>query len=145
MKTVGEKIRDRRIRMNLTQTELAEMAEVSLRTISKYEKAGVVPSVQNLRRLCKVLGVSEAYLRSPEIEDESYGLEEEPYVETARNAYGTRGASEMQSLLEANKAMLAGGSVPQEDKDLFFQAIMEAYLETKQAAKEKFTPKKYRE
>ena len=37
--------------------------------------------------------------------------------------------------------MMAGGSVPQEDKDAFFQALMTAYVTAKNAASETFTPK----
>ena len=50
----------------------------------------------------------------------------------------------MQQLLEGVQAMFAGGSTPQEDKDLFFQAVMQAYMETKKDAQERFTPKKYK-
>ncbi len=41
MKSIGEKIRDRRIDLRLTQSELAERVGVSLRTVSKYEKDAV--------------------------------------------------------------------------------------------------------
>ena len=51
---------------------------------------------------------------------------------------------DMQQLLDGVQAMFAGGNTPQEDKDLFFQAVMQAYMETKQDAKQRFTPKKLR-
>ena len=145
MKSIGEKIRDRRIDMKLTQTELAERVEVSLRTINKYEKDVVKPHALNLRRLCAVLGVSEAYLTNPEIEDVTYGLEEAPYVNEVRDAYGKKAGMDMQQLLDGVQAMFAGGSTPQEDKDLFFEAVMRAYMETKADAKERFTPNKYKQ
>ena len=37
MKTTGEKIREGRANLGITQTELAEKIGVTLRTISKYE------------------------------------------------------------------------------------------------------------
>ena len=40
MKTTGEKIREGRANLGITQTELAEKIGVTLRTISKYEKQG---------------------------------------------------------------------------------------------------------
>ena len=144
MKNIGKKIRDRRIDMNLTQTELSERVGVSLRTISKYEKNLVTPHVLNLRRLCTVLGVSEAYLTNPEIEDVTYGLDAAPYVSEVRSAYGKKVGMDMQQLLDGVQTMFAGGSTPQEDKDLFFQAVMQAYMETKQDAKQRFTPKKFK-
>ncbi len=145
MKSIGEKIRDRRIDMKLTQSELADKVEVSLRTINKYEKDVVKPHALNLRRLCTVLGVSEAYLTDPEIDDVTYGLEEAPYVNVVRDTYGKKAGMDMQQLLDGVQAMFAGGSTPQEDKDLFFEAVMRAYMETKQDAKARFTPNKYKQ
>lgn len=145
MKTTGEKIRERRTHLGLTQTELANKIGVTLRTITKYEKQGVMPRGRNLRELAKVLGVSEVYLANEEIEDETYGLEEAPYIDSVRAAYGARGANDMQNLLLQTQAMFAGGDVPQADKDKFFQAVMEAYVATKEDARERFTNKRYKE
>lgn len=50
----------------------------------------------------------------------------------------------MEELLSGVQTMFAGGDIPQEDKDQFFQAVMQAYLECKEEARNKFTPKKYR-
>ena len=144
MKTTGEKIRERRTHLGLTQTELANKIGVTLRTITKYEKQGVMPRGRNLRELAKVLGVSEVYLANEEIEDETYGLEEAPYIDSVRAAYGVKGANDMQNLLLQTQAMFAGGDVPQADKDKFFQAVMEAYVATKEDARERFTNKRYK-
>ena len=124
MKTTGEKIREGRANLGITQTELAEKIGVTLRTISKYEKQGVMPRGANLQKLAEVLGVSIAYLSNDEIVDPAYGLEESPYIESARAVYG--------------------GDVPEEDKELFFQAVTEAYFANKQRASEKFTRKDYK-
>ncbi len=144
MKSISEKIRARRIEMQLTQTELAQKAGITMRTVSKYETGAANPRGLNLHRLSEVLGLSEAYLTNPEIEDPSYGLEEAPYVSEVRSVYGRKAGADMQQLLEGVQAMFAGGSTPQEDKDLFFQAVMQAYMETKKDAQERFTPKKYK-
>ena len=144
VKTLGEKIRERREALGMTQIQLGEMVGITNRTINSYECAGSVPRGHNVSKLCRALKVSEAYLTNPEIEDPSYGLEEAPYIEAVRESYGKKGAMDMQQLLEANQAMFAGGDVPQEDKDKFFEAVMRAYVVTKQDAKATFTPKKYR-
>ena len=140
MKTTGEKIRERRTHLGLTQTELADKIGVTLRTITKYEKQGVMPRGRNLRELAKALGVSELYLSNDEIEDETYGLEEAPFIDS----YGTKGANDMQNLLMQTQAMFAGGDIPQADKDKFFQAVMAAYVATKEDASERFTNKRYK-
>jgi len=144
MKTIGEKIRDRRMDLGKTQDDLAAEVEVSRRTLSKYETDAVTPRGLNMRRLCKVLGVSEAYLTNPEIEDVTYGLEEAPYLDSVREAYGKKAATDLEGLLQGVQAAFAGGDVPQADKDKFFQAVTEAYFATKEDAHERFTPKKYR-
>ena len=43
MKTTGEKIRDRRITLNMTQKDLADQVGTTVRTISSYEAAGSKP------------------------------------------------------------------------------------------------------
>ena len=140
MKTIAEKIRDQRLALDLTQQELADRAGITNRTISNYETGAAKPRGIQLRRLCEVLGITEEYLMNPEIEDPSHGLESAPYVEAVRKNYGRKGARELQELLEANQALFAGGEIPQEDKDLFFNAVMEAYVANKEKASENFTP-----
>lgn len=144
MKTTGEKIRDRRITLNMTQKDLADQVGTTVRTISSYEAAGSKPRGLNLRKLCTVLNVSEAYLLKDEIEDETYGLEEAPYIESARTIYGKKGATDVEQLLTQTRAMFAGGDVPEEDKELFFQAVTEAYFANKKRASETFTRKDYK-
>jgi len=144
MKTTGEKIRERRTHLGLTQTELADKIGVTLRTITKYEKQGVMPRGKNLRELAKVLGVSELYLSKDEIEDETYGLEEAPFIDSARTAYGGKGATDMERLLMQTQAVFAGGDIPQADKDKFFEAVMKAYVATKETASKTFTPQRYK-
>ena len=144
MKTTGEKIKERRITLNMTQKDLADQVGTTVRTISSYEAAGSKPRGLNLRKLCSVLNVSEAYLLKDEIEDETYGLDEAPYIESARATYGKKGADDISRLLLETQAKFAGGEIPEEDKDLFFQAITEAYFANKNKASERFTRKDYK-
>ena len=73
MKTTGEKIREGRANLGITQTELAEKIGVTLRTISKYEKQGVMPRGANLQKLAEVLGVSiEAYFANKQRASEKF-------------------------------------------------------------------------
>ena len=55
MKSTGEKIRDQRRILGMTQRELAEAAGMTNRTVSKYETDMVVPRGMNLKKLCRVL------------------------------------------------------------------------------------------
>ena len=99
MKSTGEKIRDQRRILGMTQQELAEAAGMTNRTVSKYETDMVVPRGMNLKKLCSVLHVSQAYLLTPDIEDPSYGLDEAPYVEAAHETYGKKAANDLEERL----------------------------------------------
>ena len=144
MKSVGTKIREARERMSLVQREISELTGITVRAISNYETDTTRPRGKNLRKICEVLNITPAYLLDSEIEDPAYGKETNDYVESVRNQYGNQGAADVQDLLDGTLAMMAGGDVPQTDKDLFFQAVMEAYVQTRKDASERFTPKKFR-
>ena len=142
MKSIGAKIKEQREINGLSQSEFASKTGLTVRTVSSYETNTSVPRTSNAKRICEVLGVSMAYLLNSEIEDPKYGLDEAPYVDKVRDRYGKVGAKDMEGLLNENAAFLAGGDIPQEDKDKFFQAIMAAYLATKEDASNRFNPHK---
>ena len=50
----------------------------------------------------------------------------------------------MQNRLMQTQALFAGGDIPQEDKDKFFQALMASYVATKKDAKDLFTNTRYK-
>ena len=74
MKTTGEKIRDLRLNLGLTQAELAEMTGITVRSITNYETDAATPRRLQLRKLCEALNTTEDYLLKPEIDDPAYGL-----------------------------------------------------------------------
>lgn len=77
-----------------------------------------------------------------EVDDPKAGLDKELFINNARDLYGYRGAREAELLLERNKALFAGGSLSQEAKDAFFDAIMVAYVTCKEEAKKTYNRKK---
>lgn len=56
--------------------------------------------------------------------------------------YGANGVRDMDELLRDNAALFAGGELTQEQKDAFFEAVMYAYVTSKEEAKKKFGRKK---
>lgn len=54
---VGRNIKARRTHLGLTQHELAEMLEIEVETVSRYERGSVAPSFPQLEKLCAVLGL----------------------------------------------------------------------------------------
>ena len=58
-------------------------------------------------------------------------IEEEPFIQAARDAFGKKGAEEMTGLLKQNAALFAGGSLSEDQKDMFFEAVSRAYFMNK--------------
>ena len=69
MKTTGEKIRDLRLNLGLTQAELAEMTGITVRSITNYETDAATPRRLQLLKLC--LELTE--MRDARAEDDILG------------------------------------------------------------------------
>ena len=64
-KSLGETIREQRIRCNMTQEFVAESLGVSRQAVSKWENGTSDPSTSNLLALAKLFGISaEELLRN---------------------------------------------------------------------------------
>lgn len=57
MKHIGDSIKNRRKEFNITQRELAEMANVNINTLTQIEKGNGNPTVQSLQKILKILGM----------------------------------------------------------------------------------------
>ena len=137
MKTFGEKIRERRNELGLSQTALAEMCGLSGRSVYGYEAGEKIPRRSTVIRLARALGVSDRYLSDDSIEE----IEESPtgkYIAEAGRRYGEQGARDIKALLEDNIALFAGGELSQSEKDTFFEAVMRAYITCKDESKARF-------
>ena len=56
MKNLGEQIAQRRKYFRIAQADLAEMAGVSLRTVSAIENGSANPSISILSKILEILG-----------------------------------------------------------------------------------------
>lgn len=140
MEQFPRKLKLARTQADLSQAELGEKIGVTVKSVNAYENGRATPRKTTLRKLAKALCVTVEYLVNDDVNDPETGMQNEMRIDAARSRFGEKGAREMSELLERNTAFLAGGDVDQEAKDAFFDAIMEAYLDCKKAASEKFTP-----
>lgn len=138
MKTFSEKVKDARLQLGLSQTQLGEAVGISLRAIVSYEKGEKKPRPGTMLKLAKALGVSVKFLSDDTCENPMEDIEKDGYIEEAREKYGAKGARDVDKLLADNAALFAGGELSQEQKDAFFQAVMTAYVTCKEEAKAKF-------
>ena len=92
--------------------------------------------------IADALNVSYDYLKHDEITDPSYGIEKMDYIDEVNGQLGEKGARDINEILEANRALFAGGELDEEAKDAFYQAVTKAYLSCKMEAKKTFGRKK---
>jgi len=72
--TIGERIRNKREEMNLTQSELAKLCGYSGKAaISRIESAGDRVSLKQIHRVAKGLGISPAILMGYDVDETSLG------------------------------------------------------------------------
>lgn len=130
--------------MNLSQTELSQLTGISERSLYTYEQLGTLPRKSNIKKLAEALHISVSYLLDDaETGSQSY-IGEDMFLAEAREQFGARGAKEAQEVLGRVSSLFAGGDLDEDAKDVFFQALMAVYMDSKKNAREKFTPKKYR-
>lgn len=141
MKDFSQKVREARTLLKLNQEELGRLIGVSTRAVVAYETTDTKPRASTLRKLAETLKVSVDYLTNDEIDDPLYGIEKQPFVEETRNLYGDKAAREIDFLMERNAALFAGGELSQDAKDAYFEAVMQAYLECKNKAKQTYGKK----
>lgn len=131
--TFGEKLREIRTLASLTQQEMADRIEVSLRTLKSYELGETLPRYRKIyHKIADEFDVDVNYLLT----------EGSDFVLTAGEKYGHRGMKGAQSLITDARALFAGGELSENDKKAVFDALQEAFFEAKLENK-KYTPKKY--
>lgn len=114
----ANKLRDLREAKNLTQEELANMCEVSLKTISRYESGQSKPRYRKTYdALAKALDTSHDYLVT----------DEEDFILSARERYGNSAARDSEEMVQGIIGLMAGGDLPEKDKKAILDAISEAY------------------
>ncbi|MGF0008516.1 helix-turn-helix domain-containing protein [Eubacteriales bacterium SGI.150] len=133
--TFGEKFKEQRLKLGLTQKELAAKLNLNYRMISMYETGRSFPrSRENYKKMAEVFGVNVNYLLT----------EDEDFVAQAGEKYGARGMKQAQELLDDMSGLFAGGTLSEQDKDAVMRAMQDIYWESKERNVEKYTPKKYR-
>ena len=129
----GEKVKELRTKMNLSQPELAKALGVSTRTIAAYESCNSYPRRQEMYdKLAEIFGVSVDYLRT----------ENDAFLTEAAEQYGRRGQLQAHEILEQTAQLFAGGFLSDDDELSFQMEMQKIFFDSKKRAK-KFTPKKY--
>ena len=140
--TFGEKVKNARMVLKLSQAELSSITGISERSLYTYEQLSTLPRKNNVKKLAEALHVSVNYLLDEEETDSTKYLDREEFVEAAKSEYGYRGAKQAQDVLDRASALFAGGDLDDEAKKIFMQSLLKVYLDSKKDASEKFSRKK---
>jgi transcriptional regulator with XRE-family HTH domain len=131
--TFGEKVKYQRIKLNMSQSALANELDVNIRTVQNYEAdSGYPKSIDIAYKLSKIFNVSTEYLLG----------ETEAFIIDAQAKYGFKGRKDAQELISAFGGLFAGGELNDEDKDKVFKALTDIYWESKEANKKYASNKK---
>ena len=124
--TFGEKIKQQRKLLGLSQDDLSAILHVSRRTITSWETDTSRPRTRSAyESLADALDVRTSYLIN----------EEEAFVLDAGEEFGARGRREASKLVSELTGLFAGGEMAEEDMDALMLAIQEAYVDAKRSNK----------
>ena len=152
MKTFGEKMKEARKERGMLQTAFGEMLGVTSRMIIEYEKGARRPHRKKMQEFADILEVPVEYLiedkyddvlsvfNQPEPELNEQSVQEETVQQKkvpSDEEISAQAMREMEFLKERSVALFAGGELPQESKDAFFQSLYNAYLKCREQATEK--------
>ena len=122
----GEKIKTRRCELGLSQTELASVCGISLRSVQNYESGQRHPAnISIVKKIAKALKVGHEYL----LDDAAQ------YVIDAAARGGENAAHDVDRLLSDIQVLFAGGELTPQYKDKVMRAINEIYWESKETVK----------
>jgi transcriptional regulator with XRE-family HTH domain len=131
----GEKIKEQRKKAGLLQEDVAKAIGVTKRTLANYEGGTSYPQDRKVYfKLAEYFDVDVNYFLT----------ENEEFLTLAAEGYGKRGQEQANHILEQASALFAGGELSEADQLAFLHSMQAMFLESKEIARQKFTPKKYR-
>lgn len=135
--SIGDNIKNLRLKYNLSQKDLALIAGVTDKAVSTWEKGVKEPRMGTVQKIADHFGIRKSDL----IEDNN-GIPLSPRDERQI----AEDLERMITDLDTQNALAAmGGTVEdQEDRELLKASLLTSMRLAKKLAKEKYTPKKYR-
>ena len=150
MTTIGDRIKARRLELDMSQDELANLVGYKSRSsINKIESDGRLLPQRKIMEIAKALGTTPAYIMGWEEKVESSNsTPSTPSVPlTPRDERQI--AADLEKMLadldnQQDMAAMGGTVEDEEDRELLKASLQATMRLAKKIAKEKYTPKKYR-
>lgn len=140
----ADKIKKARLEKGFSIEKLSSLTKISKKSLISYEELGSKPRKNNLRKLAETLNVSFTYLLNDDETDEQKNIVEDMFLAEAHDKFGSKGEREAKDVLHNVSTLFAGGNLNEDAKDVFYQALMMVYMDSKENARERFTPSKYK-
>ncbi len=144
MTTIGDRIKARRLELNMSQDELARLVGYKSRSsINKIESDGRLLPQRKIMEIANALNTTPAYIMGwDNSKSKSPSITLTPRDERQIAA----DLEKMLADLDSQNAMAAMGGTVEDDEDReLLKASLQATMRlAKKIAKEKYTPKKYR-
>lgn len=119
----GDRVKQLRESVGMTQAELGKKVGVSDRVIGYYESNNRFPKKQEIIiKLAEVFGVSVDYLLVQRAHDPESGIQPIQDIDSPINTH---------NVLKKVELLFAGGQLNDEDKEKIFHAITEIYVESR--------------
>lgn len=136
--SIGENIRNLRLKHNLSQKDIALIAGVTDKAVSTWEKGIKEPRMGTIQKIADHFGIRKSDL----IEDNNDIL-----LSPRDERQIAEDLERMIADLDTQNALAAmGGTVEeQEDRELLKASLLTSMRLAKKLAKEKYTPNKYKE
>lgn len=132
----GKRLKELRLKKRLTQEELGKVIHVSKVSISGYESGNRTPDTETLQRLADYFDVTTDYLLGRSDNPNLTGKDEKDIAKKLESILNS---------MDADSALAFDGEPMDDETKELVKAAIKSNLElTKQLAKKKFTPKKYR-
>ena len=112
--TFGEKLKKLRESRKLTQTQMADMLGVSLRTYQYYESGRMYP---------KDKAVYQRTATRFNVTMDSLLGDQDLFIIDAQSKYGARGRDQATNIVKATEALYAGGTLSEEDEQAFYRQM----------------------
>lgn len=120
--TFGDKFKQERSRLGLTQQETADGLQINRRMITRYETGISFPRSRDAyKKIAGFFGVDVNYLLS----------EDQELTVVATEQYGSRGMKQAQELIDGLASLFAGDTLSEHDKYTVMKALQDVYRESR--------------
>ena len=139
--TMGDKLRAMRLSKRMTLTGVARTSGLSERAIRYIENNERQPGLDVVRKISAALGVEMEFFLNDELFQKE--LHKEELLAEAQAKYGSRGMAQAMSVYGSARALYAGGTLSEEERETFRNLMMDMFFDSKEEAK-KYAARKRR-